>query len=167
MTASLEKFRSEFIDRETFEREVLRAYADGSAEACLPADRAVALSWMPPATGALRDFSTIAPDLPLLEAEKCVGCMECVTQCPDTAILAKVVPARDHAALAEKLKAAGHGDFIAGQFARTTKSSTYRRAGQGRRDVLPRHRPRQVQRLRRMRRRLRRSSGAADDPQDR
>ena len=50
MTASLEKFRSEFIDRETFEREVLRAYADGSAEACLPADRAVALSWMPPAT---------------------------------------------------------------------------------------------------------------------
>ena len=58
MTASLEKFRSEFIDREVFEREVLRAYADGSAEACLPADRAAALSWMPPATGALRDFST-------------------------------------------------------------------------------------------------------------
>jgi pyruvate/2-oxoacid:ferredoxin oxidoreductase beta subunit/Pyruvate/2-oxoacid:ferredoxin oxidoreductase delta subunit len=121
MTASLEKFRSEFIDRETFEREVLHAYADGSAEACLPADRAVALSWMPPATGALRDFSTIAPDLPLLEVEKCVGCMECVTQCPDTAILAKVVPASGHSALAEKLKVAEHGDFIAGQFARTTK----------------------------------------------
>jgi hypothetical protein len=41
-------------------REVLRAYADGSAEACPPAD-ARSRQWMPPATGALRDFSTIAP----------------------------------------------------------------------------------------------------------
>ena len=32
MTASLDQFRSDFIDREAFEREVLRAYADGSAE---------------------------------------------------------------------------------------------------------------------------------------
>src|SRR3990172_11983357 len=104
--SATEKFAADFIDQEIFEKEILGAYQDGSAEQCLPADRAVALSWMPPATSALRDFSTIAPDLPLLEAEKCVGCMECVTQCPDTAILAKVVPARDHAALAEKLKAA-------------------------------------------------------------
>ena len=121
MTASLDQFRSDFIDREAFEREVLRAYADGSAEACLPADRAVARSCLPPATGAARDFSTIAPDLPLLDADKCVGCMECVTQCPDTAILAKVVPAGKHAALAEKLQTAAHGDFIAHHFCRTTK----------------------------------------------
>ncbi len=116
-----ESFIADFIDREAFEREVLRAYADGSAEACLPADRAAALSWVPPATGALRDFSTIAPDLPLLDAGKCVGCMECVIQCPDTAILAKVVPAGDHARLTEKLRTVEHGDFIAHHFAKTTK----------------------------------------------
>ena len=40
----------------------------------LPADRAVALSWMPDGTGAARDFSGIAPDLPELDAAKCVGC---------------------------------------------------------------------------------------------
>ena len=44
----------------------------------------------PPATGALRDFSYIAPDIPRFIAENCVGCMDCVTQCPDTAILGKV-----------------------------------------------------------------------------
>jgi pyruvate/2-oxoacid:ferredoxin oxidoreductase beta subunit/NAD-dependent dihydropyrimidine dehydrogenase PreA subunit len=120
MTAP-ESFTANFIDQETFEREVLRAYADGSAEACLPADRAVALSWLPPGTGAARDFSTIAPDLPELDAEKCVGCMECVTQCPDTAVLAKIVPAGRHAALLEKLKGDEHGDYISRQFARTTK----------------------------------------------
>jgi pyruvate ferredoxin oxidoreductase beta subunit len=87
---TVESFAADFIDREIFEREVLRAYADGSAEAGLPADRAAALSWMPPATAAARDFSGIAPDLPQLDAAKCVGCMECVTICPDTAILAKV-----------------------------------------------------------------------------
>ena len=117
----LDRFRSDFLEREVFEREVVRAYADGSAEACLPANRDTALSWIPPATAARRDFSSIAPDLPLLDAEKCVGCMECVTICPDTAILAKVVPAREHAALIDKLKSAEHGEFIAHQFARTTK----------------------------------------------
>ena len=118
---NIESFSADFIDRELFEREVLRAYADGSAEACLPADRAVALSWMPPGTGALRDFSGIAPDLPELDAAKCVGCMECVTQCPDTAIIAKVIPAARHAELAARLAGSAHGAFVAAQFAKTTK----------------------------------------------
>ncbi|OGI44409.1 MAG: thiamine pyrophosphate-binding protein [Candidatus Muproteobacteria bacterium RBG_16_65_31] len=119
--SATEKFAADFIDQEIFEKEILGAYQDGSAEQCLPADRAVALSWMPPATGALRDFSTIAPDLPELDAAKCVGCMECVTQCPDTAILAKIVPAAQHAALVDKLGGEEHGDFTARQFAKTTK----------------------------------------------
>ena len=119
--SATEKFAADFIDQEIFEKEILGAYQDGSAEQCLPADRAVALSWMPPATGALRDFSTIAPDLPELDAAKCVGCMECVTQCPDTAILAKIVPAAQHAALVDKLGGEEHGDFTAHQFAKTTK----------------------------------------------
>jgi pyruvate/2-oxoacid:ferredoxin oxidoreductase beta subunit/Pyruvate/2-oxoacid:ferredoxin oxidoreductase delta subunit len=116
-----ENFSADFIDRETFEREVLGAYADGSAEKGLPADRAVGLSWIPAGTGAARDFSSIAPDLPLLDAGKCVGCMECVTQCPDTAIVAKVVPATNHAALVQKLANTEHGGFASAQFAKTTK----------------------------------------------
>ena len=119
--SAIETFAANFIDREDFEREIVGAYQDGSAEQNLPADRATARSWMPPGTGAARDFSTIAPDLPQLDAEKCVGCMDCVTQCPDTAILAKVVPAAEHAALIGKLKPAEHGDYIAAQFAKTTK----------------------------------------------
>jgi len=46
---------------------------------------------VPAATAALRDFSYIAPDIPEFNGPNCVGCMDCVTQCPDTAILAKVV----------------------------------------------------------------------------
>src|SRR5262249_45924235 len=38
-----------------------------------------------------RDFSYIAPDIPEFVSENCVGCMDCVTECPDTAILGKVV----------------------------------------------------------------------------
>ena len=56
----------------------------------LPADDQMARSVIPAGTGALRDFSYIAPDIPEFIAENCVGCMECVTQCPDTAILGKV-----------------------------------------------------------------------------
>lgn len=114
-------FIDQFLDVDLFAREVVRRYGDGSADACLAADRAMALSWVPPATGAHRDFSTIAPDLPVLEADKCVGCMECVTVCPDTAILAKVVPASAHAQLLKALKVREHGAYVARQFARTTK----------------------------------------------
>ena len=34
----------------------------------------------------------IAPEIPLLNSENCVACMACVIECPDTAILGKVVP---------------------------------------------------------------------------
>ncbi|MHB8415564.1 MAG: 4Fe-4S binding protein, partial [Acidiferrobacteraceae bacterium] len=47
---------------------------------------------LPAGNAGARDFSSIARQLPELEASSCVGCMDCVTQCPDSAILAKVVP---------------------------------------------------------------------------
>jgi len=53
----------------------------------------IARSLIPPGTGALRDFSTIGPEIPQFEWQKCVGCMACVAECPDTAILGKVIPA--------------------------------------------------------------------------
>src|SRR6266403_4337857 len=85
-----EDIRLNVVDVEDFNTRVVGAYNDGSAEKGLEADDGVARSIIPAATGALRDFSYIAPDIPLFVVENCVGCMDCVTQCPDTAILAKV-----------------------------------------------------------------------------
>jgi pyruvate/2-oxoacid:ferredoxin oxidoreductase beta subunit/Pyruvate/2-oxoacid:ferredoxin oxidoreductase delta subunit len=78
------------VDIADFNERVVGAYNSGIAEKGLPADDMVARSVIPGGTGALRDFSYIAPDIPQFLAANCVGCMECVTQCPDTAILGKV-----------------------------------------------------------------------------
>jgi pyruvate-ferredoxin/flavodoxin oxidoreductase len=69
---------------------VIGAYACGR-ESELEADLYAARALMPPATGGLRSFRHLAPEIPELVAEACVGCMECVNQCPDTAIFARVV----------------------------------------------------------------------------
>jgi pyruvate-ferredoxin/flavodoxin oxidoreductase len=69
---------------------VLAAYARG-AEDELEADPEAARSLMPPGSSARRDFTHLAPEIPELVPEACVGCMECVTECPDSAIVAKVV----------------------------------------------------------------------------
>ena len=79
------------LDAEEFRRRVVGAYNGGTAELRLTADRDVARSLIPAGTGALRDFSYLAPEAPRFLADRCVGCMDCVTQCPDTAILAKVL----------------------------------------------------------------------------
>jgi pyruvate/2-oxoacid:ferredoxin oxidoreductase beta subunit/ferredoxin len=78
---------------EEFGRSVVPAYRRGIADRELPADAGLARSIIPPATSAVRDFSRLAPRIPDLLAEKCVGCMACVSACPDTAILGVVVPA--------------------------------------------------------------------------
>jgi pyruvate ferredoxin oxidoreductase beta subunit len=85
-----EDIRAHVVDIEDFNERVVGAYNSGMAEKGLPADDAVARSIIPGGTGALRDFSYIAPDIPEFIAANCVGCMECVTECPDTAILGKV-----------------------------------------------------------------------------
>src|ERR1051326_3378871 len=86
----MEDIRLHLVDIADFNERVVGAYNSGLAERGLPADEMVARSIVPGGTGALRDFSYIAPDIPEFIPEKCVGCMECVTQCPDTAILGKV-----------------------------------------------------------------------------
>lgn len=101
--AAMETYEATFADKhiieldldryvDDFNRRVIGAYQDGKASAVLPADIGVARSLIPPGTGALRDFSYIAPEIPKFDAEKCVGCMTCVTECPDTAILGKAIP---------------------------------------------------------------------------
>ena len=67
-----------------------------TAEKELPADLSLARSLVPAGTATLRDFSNIAPEIPDYIPENCTGCMDCVTECPDTAILGKVL-VRDRA----------------------------------------------------------------------
>ena len=62
-----------------------------TAEKELPADLSLARSLVPAGTATLRDFSNIAPEIPKYIPENCTGCMDCVTECPDTAILGKVL----------------------------------------------------------------------------
>src|SRR5262245_14787224 len=86
-----EDIRLRVVDEDDFNRRIVDAYNKGTAEKGLEADDSTARSIIPAGTGALRDFSYIAPDIPEFVSENCVGCMDCVTECPDTAILGKVV----------------------------------------------------------------------------
>src|SRR5438132_11470902 len=86
-----EDIRINVVDTEDFNSRVIGAYNDGTAEKGLEADDQVARSVIPAATGAFRDFSYIAPDIPEFITENCVGCMDSVTECPETAILGYVV----------------------------------------------------------------------------
>lgn len=103
-----------------FNARVIGAYAAGTGSQTLPADAGVARSLIPAGTAALRDFSHLAPDLPDFVADRCVGCMSCVTECPDTAILARAIPADRVEA---ELAGADPGDrpFLAARWARTRK----------------------------------------------
>ena len=50
------------------------------------ADPFAAISAIPAATGAVRDMSGVRLEVPEFLAEKCTGCAQCWTQCPDAAI---------------------------------------------------------------------------------
>ena len=74
-----------------FNSAVMPAYAS-SGDGPLTAGSSVARSIIPPGTAASRDFSRLAPKIPELIASKCVGCMACVSACPDTAVLGVALP---------------------------------------------------------------------------
>jgi pyruvate/2-oxoacid:ferredoxin oxidoreductase beta subunit/NAD-dependent dihydropyrimidine dehydrogenase PreA subunit len=79
------------LDVLDFNERIIRGYEEGYGEKDLPADLSVARSLVPAGTATLRDFSNIAPEIPEYIPENCTGCMDCVTECPDTAILGKVL----------------------------------------------------------------------------
>ena len=103
---------------EEFGRSVVPAYRRGVADRELPADVGLARSVIPPATAAVRDFSHLAPRIPELVAERCVGCMACVNACPDTAILGTVVPAAALEGRVAAFAAATEQPVLAGATAR-------------------------------------------------
>jgi pyruvate/2-oxoacid:ferredoxin oxidoreductase beta subunit/NAD-dependent dihydropyrimidine dehydrogenase PreA subunit len=109
------------LDVNDFNERIIRGYEDGSAEKGLPADLTVARSLIPAGTATLRDFSYIAPDIPEYLPENCTACMDCVTLCPDTAILGKVMA---EGSLKGKLDAVADSEerqLFAHQWAKTRK----------------------------------------------
>jgi pyruvate ferredoxin oxidoreductase beta subunit len=109
-----------------FNGSVIDAYRVGVADCELPSDAGVARSVIPPGTAATRDFSGLAPTIPEFLLDACVGCMSCVSACPDSAIMAIAQPVSvvdrvigDFAAVqAEPTLAA---DTARSHFAHTTK----------------------------------------------
>ena len=79
------------LDVKDFNDRIIHSYEEGFGEKELPADLTTARSLIPAGTATLRDFSYVAPEIPDYITENCTGCMDCVTQCPDTAILGKVL----------------------------------------------------------------------------
>ena len=75
-----------------FNTSIVDAYRRGVADRDLPADVGVARSVIPPGTAAVRDFSGLAPRIPELVLDACVGCMTCVNACPDSAIIGIAQP---------------------------------------------------------------------------
>ncbi len=90
--ARLPHTADEVVDAANFFDRVLPLYEHGVGDVELEADIDTARSVIPAGSGGPRDFSFIAPEIPEFIGPNCVGCMECVTECPDTAILGKVVP---------------------------------------------------------------------------
>ncbi len=75
-----------------FNTTVIDAYRRGVADVELPADAGVARSLIGPGTAGIRDFSSLSPLIPRFVADQCVGCMACVSACPDSAIMATAQP---------------------------------------------------------------------------
>jgi pyruvate ferredoxin oxidoreductase beta subunit len=75
-----------------FNTTVIDAYRRGVADVDLPADMGVGRSLIAPETAATRDFTSLSPLIPAFVADKCVGCMACVSACPDSAIVATAQP---------------------------------------------------------------------------
>ena len=75
-----------------FGESVVRSYEANTVDADLSANVGAARSIVPAGTAGTRDFSHLAPTIPELIAAKCVGCMACVSTCPDTALFATAQP---------------------------------------------------------------------------
>jgi pyruvate ferredoxin oxidoreductase beta subunit len=109
------------LDVADFNDRVIRSYEAGTGPKDLPADLAVARSIVPAGTATLRDFSYIAPEIPEYITDKCTGCMDCVTQCPDTAILGKVLAEPDFQAKLQDIDDQKDRAMFEAQWSKTRK----------------------------------------------
>src|SRR6478735_3180174 len=108
------------LDVEDFNERIIRGYEEGYGEKDLQADLSLARSLVPAGTAALRDFSYIAPEIPEYIPSNCTGCMDCVTECPDTAILGKVLSEQEWEAKLQAVPEADRAMYKA-QWSKTKK----------------------------------------------
>jgi pyruvate ferredoxin oxidoreductase beta subunit len=109
------------LDVRDFNDRIIRGYEEGYAEKDLPADLTLARSLIPAGTATLRDFSYIAPDIPEYIPSNCTGCMDCVTLCPDTAILGKVLSESDFNKRIAEITDPAEREMFSAQWAKTRK----------------------------------------------
>jgi pyruvate ferredoxin oxidoreductase beta subunit len=117
-------FDASIVDANDFFERVIHEYNEGSGPDSLEAELGMARSIIPAGTGAYRDFSYIAPEIPEYIQENCTGCMSCVTQCPDTAILGKVVTEDALGEALDEIEDDAERNFMSKQFAETSKFYT-------------------------------------------
>src|SRR5262245_18755396 len=99
--AKLPRNADEVVNAANFFNRVLPLYEQGVGDIELDADIDTARSAVPAASGGPLHFSFIAPQIPEFIAGNCVGCMDRVTERPESAILGKGIPkAKMEAALA-------------------------------------------------------------------
>src|SRR5215207_8195843 len=109
------------LDVNDFNERIIRGYEEGTAEKGLPADLSLARSVIPAGTATLRDFSYIAPDIPEYIPSNCTGCMDCVTLCPDTAILGKVLSESDFNKKLAEISDSAEREMFSAQWSKTRK----------------------------------------------
>jgi pyruvate/2-oxoacid:ferredoxin oxidoreductase beta subunit/NAD-dependent dihydropyrimidine dehydrogenase PreA subunit len=120
------------LDVLDFNERIVRGYEDGTGDGALPADLSVARSLVPAGTASLRDFSYISPEIPEYIPSNCTGCMDCVTECPDTAILGKVLSESEWKQKMQSVPAAD-SEMYREQWAHTKKyyDAGKKKAGEG------------------------------------
>jgi pyruvate ferredoxin oxidoreductase beta subunit len=109
------------LDVHDFNDRIIRGYEEGYGEEELPADLSTARSIIPAGTATLRDFSYVAPEIPEYIRENCTGCMDCVTECPDTAILGKVLAESDFEEKLQTIETEADRLMFEQQWSRTRK----------------------------------------------
>jgi pyruvate/2-oxoacid:ferredoxin oxidoreductase beta subunit/NAD-dependent dihydropyrimidine dehydrogenase PreA subunit len=109
------------LDVHDFNNRIIRGYEEGYGEEELPADLSTARSLVPAGTATLRDFSYVAPEIPEYIRENCTGCMDCVTECPDTAILGKVLAESDFEGKLQTIETEADRLMFEKQWSRTRK----------------------------------------------
>ncbi len=109
------------LDVVDFNERVIRGYEEGTAEKKMPADLGLARSLVAAGTATLRDFSNIAPEIPEYIPSNCTGCMDCVTLCPDTAILGKVLGESDFEKRLGEIHDPADREMFRAQWAKTRK----------------------------------------------
>ncbi|MDZ7637947.1 MAG: 4Fe-4S binding protein [Bryobacterales bacterium] len=88
-----------------------------SSEAASATARASAL----PADQLIRSLRHDAPEIPVIDMERCVGCMECVALCPDVAIVGRVVEPEEVSRVLAGIADAGERALMAASFGKTRR----------------------------------------------